>query len=175
MGSQFSKRKATFSGLVAVMIVALALVTWSRHSDSPVNVSTQVLGAQAVQANASTNGNGSDPKGTFLVSGQAQGVYPGLVVPLPLTLTNPQSFGITVNQLAVTVQSPSSTCTARQLEVGILNAGQFQAENPIPVSISLGKNGTAFYTLQLRMVRTAADACQGATFTLSYGGSAVKS
>src|SRR4051812_48346524 len=99
MKSRFSKRKATISGLSAVLVVAVALVAWARQDDSKVNVSTKVLGAQVVQASGNSNGNngngnGNEPKGSFSVSGTAAGLYPGALVQLPLTLTNPASFGI---------------------------------------------------------------------------------
>jgi len=196
MRSQFMKRKATISGLVAVLVVAVALVAWDRRSDSQLNVSTQVLGAQLVQTSANansngsgaTNGNGGDPKGSFTVAGQAAGLYPvagqaaglypGAVVALPLTLTNPQSFGITVTELSVAVQSPSLACVSGVVEVGVLDSnGHFKVQNPVPVSVTLGKNGSLSLSdkVQLHMVTSSPDACQGVAFSLSYGGSAVKS
>jgi len=165
---------------------------WQLTSSNGSKVETQVLGAQVVQANGNgaTNGNGSDPKGSFTVAGQAQGLYPGAVVALPLTVSNPQSFGITVNQLTVTVQTPilpspplpgvslTTPCTAAAVQVGSLDSsGRFKAQNPIDMSVTLGKNGSSTLpaTAQLRMVASPPDACQGATFPLSYGGSADKS
>ena len=183
MNTGFSKRKATTSGLPAVLVVAVAVLAAARHDSG--SVSAQVLAAQVVQANGNsqgngaTNGNGSDPKGSFNITGQAQGLYPGAVIALPLTLSNPQSFGIRVTQLTVAVQAPGSAagCTAGAVEVGVIANGQFTARNPIPVSVTLGKNGTASLpsTVQLHMVASPPDACQGATFALSYSGSAVKS
>jgi hypothetical protein len=189
-----------------VMILALTLggLRWQlAANDASTKVATQVLGAQVVQANGkadsaasgsskangAANGKGDDPKGSFTASGQVQGLFPGAVVALPLTLANPQSFGIVVNQVTVTVQTAvlpapplpgvrlTPACTTGAVEVGVLdNQGQFRAQNPILVSVPLGKNGTAqLTTVHLHMVASPPDACQGSSFGLSYGGSAVKS
>jgi hypothetical protein len=197
MRSQLSKRKATISGLSALLVVAIALVAWVRQDDSKVNVSTQVLGAQVVQANGNsqgngaTNGNGND-KGSFSIAttggGQVQGLYPGAVVALPLTLTNPNSFGIRVTSVTVAVQTPTpasssttSACAATDIQVGTRDAQNvFHPATPLPasitISVDLGKNGHAPTTaVWLRMIPSPHDACQGATFPLAYGGSAVKS
>lgn len=189
-------RKAWFGLGVLTLVGAAAGVQWQLASNSTQTVETQVLGAQVVQANGTsngngaTNGNGNDPKGSFTVAGQAQGLYPGAVVALPVTLSNPQSFGIVVNQLSVTVQTPilpspplprvslTPACTAAAVQVGVLANGAFQAQNPITVSVNLAKNATNVAlpsTVYLHMVASPPDACQGASFALSYGGSAVKS
>jgi len=186
-------KKAWFGLGVVTLAAGAGGARWQLASSSS-KVETQVLGAQVVQANGNsqgngaTNGNGNDPKGSFNVAGQAQGLFPGAVVALPLTLTNPQSFGIVVNQLTVTVQAPvlpspplpgvtlTPACTAAAVEVGVVDGQGFKAQNPINVSVNLGKNGTAqLSTVRLHMVASPPDACQGATFSLSYGGSAVKS
>jgi hypothetical protein len=202
MESRFSKRKATISGLSAVLVVAVALVTslvaWVRQDDSAVNVSTKVLGAQVVQANGNsqgngaTNGNGNDSKGSFNIAttggGQVQGLYPGAVVALPLTLSNPNSFGIRVTSVTVAVQTPvppahpqpGPACAATDIQVGTKDASGFHAATPLPasiaVSVDLAKNGHApTSAVWLRMVPNPHNACQDTTFPLSYGGSAVKS
>ena len=199
MESRFSKRKATISGLSAVLVVAVALVAWARQDDSPIKVATEVLGAQVVKADGTANensngkgadnGKGNDPKGSFALTGQADGLYPGAVIALPLTVTNPQSFGIRITELTIGVGIPvlpssplpgvslAPACTSGAVQIGVLDSsGQFRAQNPIPVSVTLGKNGFASMpTVRLRMVASPPDACQGATFPLSYGGSAVKS
>ena len=192
--SRFSKRKATISGLSAVLLVAVALVAWAHQDDSPVNVTTKVLGAQVVQAKGNGNGNGNngngngnEPKGSFTVAGRVEGLYPGASVQLPLTLTNPNSFGIRVTSVTVAVQTPTapktsstSSCSATAVQVGTHDATGFHPVTPLPASISvqvdLAKNGVApTSAVWLHMLATSPDACQGASFALSYGGSAVKS
>jgi hypothetical protein len=194
MRSRFSKRMTTIGGLSAVLVSAVALVTWAHQDDSQVNVATQVLGAQVVQANGNsqgngaTNGNGNDPKGSFSVSATAAGLYPGALVQLPLTLTNPASFGIRVTSVTVAVQTPippnpalpGAACAATDIQVGTVDGQGFHASQSHPasitVSVDLAKNGQApTSAVWLRMVPNPHNACQGATFPLAYGGSAVKS
>jgi hypothetical protein len=182
MHSRITKKKGTASVLFILLVVAVASATWGQGA-SPTSVVTQVLGAQSVQADVSTskvNGNGNEPKGAFIVGGDANGsLYPGLVVPLPLHLTNPNSFGILVTEVSVTVTSPKVGCPSGAVEAGVADSnGDFKAQNRIPVSVNLAKNAVNVPLsdkVKLRMTTASPDSCQGVAFNLAYSGSAVKS
>jgi hypothetical protein len=132
----------------------------------------EVLGAKEVKAD--------EPKGSFTIAGGASGLYPGGRLPLGLTVTNPQSFGIRVDTVTVKVSDPAGggrtpKCTGAAIEIGLPGADPVPAGQPIPVSVDLGKKATASAQLEVRMIADAPDACQGASFGLTYSGTAVKS
>ena len=92
-----------------------------------------------------------------------EGLAPGVTRTLFLKLSNPNNGDISVQSLTVAVGDSSKTCTGANVRVGALTGPVF-----VP------GRGTAQVTLPVTMLGTAPGACQGATFPLTYGGSAVK-
>lgn len=135
---------------------ATAAVVHARSSDP--KVPTSVLGRQLV------NNNGDDPAAQpFLVSGDVDGLAPGVTRTLSLQLSNPNSGEISVQSLTVTVGDGHGGCAGSNVHVG-----------PWSGPVFVPGRGTAQVSLPLTMLDSAPGACQGATFPLTYGGSAVK-
>ncbi len=108
----------------------------------------------------SGNGNGNAP---FTISGTTTGLAPGVTRPLNLTISNTQNFDIIVQTVTVTVGSAGAGCP-----------GSNATATGFSGSLTVPKNGTAPLVLSIRMVANAANACQGKTFPLTYGGTGVK-
>jgi hypothetical protein len=119
---------------------------------------TSVLGGQVVK------GNGDDSSAaSFVVSGDVAGLAPGVTRTLSLRLSNPNGSAISVEVLEVTVGDSATGCSAGTLRVGAFTG---------PVLVPGG--GEAQASLPVTMAASAPSVCQGATFPLTYGGSAVK-
>jgi large repetitive protein len=116
----------------------------------------------------------------FGISGNAEGLlYPGTApTPLNLTFTNPYNFSISVLSVTVTAHSSSSnTCGIG----GNLDQSQvFELAAPVVVSANSSVTPTSaqrpgnWPTIAMKDAGNQ-DACQNATFTLSYTGTAQKS
>jgi len=130
-------------------------------------------GLQPPAAGASSGGGsgavhcadiGSSPCGqAFTISGGTDGLYPGNTAPLTLTLANPNSENIRVTEITVSVVGTTDPfCAASNLKTNDYDG------SPLLVPA----NGTTSITLPITLLRRAPDACQGATFSLSYGGTA---
>jgi hypothetical protein len=98
----------------------------------------------------------------FAITGQVDGLYPGADTTLDARVTNPYPFTIRVTSVEVTVRDASPACPASVIEVR-----DSRAEVDIP------RNATGTLPLEIRMDPTAPDACQGATWTLTFAGTAV--
>jgi hypothetical protein len=117
-----------------------------------------VLGGQLVK--------GDDDKlaaRSFVVSGDVTDLAPGVTRPLRLRLTIPNHTDISVEAVQVTVGDSSTGCSGGTLRVAAL---------PGPVFVP--RLGEAAVTLGVTMSASASSVCDGATFPLTYGGSAVK-
>jgi len=119
---------------------------------------TSVLGGQVVRGN---DDDGSAR--SFVVSGDVAGLAPGVTRTLSVRLSNPNASAISVEALAVTVGASGTGCPGTTLQVGDF-AG--------PVLVPGG--GEARTSLPVTMAVSAPPGCQGATFPLTYGGTAVK-
>jgi hypothetical protein len=121
--------------------------------------------------------------GGFPISGSiTQALYPGISpVLLSLVLTNPNNFGIQITSVKVTVSGattkPSCDGRANLLVTRVFAAG--------PVAVVVPKNSTRslqdlgipqaqWPQVQMPNLSTNQDACKGATFTLTYTGTATK-
>jgi hypothetical protein len=103
----------------------------------------------------------------FYITGDAVGLYPGATVNLPLTVTNPNSAAIQVNSLTVSL-------TGTDHPACLPNAANLTPSDYAgPPFVVAGNNGTAIVTVPVTMPHGSGDACQGTTFDLTYGGSAV--
>jgi hypothetical protein len=100
-------------------------------------------------------------KGEFEITGEVGGLYPGAEVTLQTRVTNPYPFPIRVTSVAATVGDAGPGCPGSMLEV---------EGSEMAVEIPAGE--TRSVPLDIRMDRTAPDACQGATWPLQFRGTA---
>jgi len=114
-------------------------------------------------ASAKSNNGQANGHRDFVVSGQVEDLRPGGTRPMVLTVRNPNSIGIRVTSLTVRAGAASAGCSASSLTLP-----QWTGSLVVP------KNGTATLTVQVGLKPTAPDACQGAQWPLTYGGTAVK-
>ena len=110
------------------------------------------------------DGAGADTAGLpFVVSGDVGDLAPGVTRPLAVRLANPNDADISVQALQVTVGDSTGGCAGDTLQVGAFSGPVF-----VP------RHGAAQVSLPVTMAGSASPACQGATFRLTYSGSAVK-
>ena len=106
----------------------------------------------------------SSTRSAFGIHGGTTGLYPGRSQPLELTVTNPQSFAITVTSITTAVGPASAACPAADLQVG-----------PFGGSLAVPAGGRAAVAVTATLAGAAPDACQGALFPLQYTGQGQKS
>ena len=142
------------AGTVAGTAAVVAVVQSARAPEPR----SSVLGRQLVR------GDDDNPAASsFVVSGDVTDLAPGVTRPLRLRLTNPNPSDISVEAVQVTVGDSSTGCSGGTLRVATL---------PGPVFVP--RLGEAGVTLGITMSASASSICEGATFPLTYGGSAVK-
>jgi len=146
-------RLAPTAILAVLGCIAIGSVLRSPSSDR----ATTVLGSQLVKAP-----NGTDAK-SFVVSGDVDGLGPGVSRPLQLRLGNPGPGDIFVRAITVAVGDSPTGCAGSNVRVA-----------PLGAPIFVPGRGAAQATLDVTMLGSAPGACEGATFRLTYGGSAVK-
>jgi len=139
----------------AVGSVAVAHTLRSELNPEP---PASVLGGQVVKGDA-----GDEAARSFVVSGDVNGLAPGVTRPLQLRLGNPNGADIAVQSLQVTVGDSGAGCGGDALHVG-----------PFSGPVLVPGHGEAQISLPVTMAGSASSTCQGATFPLTYGGSAVK-
>jgi hypothetical protein len=113
----------------------------------------------------------------FTISGTTlDALYPGVTRALPLTIANPNGVAISVTSLIVTVQAGSSNAgcdgptnlTVTQSDVSSTNALTVPANGQVTLP-----SGTVHAPqIAMKDLATNQDACKGATYSLSYSGSA---
>jgi hypothetical protein len=96
----------------------------------------------------------------FSLSGSADGLYPGGKVPLALTIVNPNKQDLMVKTINV-VAGDAGACSAAQL-VADSFAGSLLVRKQSRVTVSL----------DLQMSDEAGNECKGASFPLTYRGTA---
>jgi len=104
------------------------------------------------------------PQGGFGVGGDVDGLYPGAETTVQATVVNPQSFTIQVTSVGVTALDASPQCPGALLSF---------REEAATVDIPAGGTGTV--PVIVRVDAGLPDACQGATWPLSFIGTAVSS
>ncbi|MCU1459932.1 MAG: hypothetical protein JWO37_7 [Acidimicrobiales bacterium] len=124
--------------------------------------------------NGNTNPNGSEPH-RFQVGGLVTGLYPGANLPLDVTVSNGDNFGIVVQTLGATATAIDADHSQCPLTLGSGGA----ARRTVTVqtfggSLVVPAQGWAVKTLRILMDTGAPTACQGARFTLTYSGSGQK-
>ena len=108
-------------------------------------------------------GYGTSPgAASFSISGTTKGLYPGVVVPLVLTVANPQSVPITVTAIATSVAG-STSCPAADVKVAGFT-GQ----------LHVAAKSTSKVMVQAFMTHAAPTGCQGAVLAFHYGGMATE-
>lgn len=112
-------------------------------------------------------GHAAQPR-TFGIGGSVAGLYPGIEGNLVLTVSNPHNFEIVVTEVTADVSEPTGpdddgTCRASHVQVD-----HFVGSAHIP------PKGTAEIDLDITMLHTTPDACQGAQWGLTYAGSAIR-
>jgi hypothetical protein len=121
--------------------------------------------------------------GGFPITGSiTQALYPGISpIPLDLVFTNPNNFSIQVTSVKVTVSgattNPSCDGRANLLVTRVFGAGpaaMVVAKNSTRSLQDLGIPQAQWPTVQMPNLSTNQDACRGATFTLTYSGTATK-
>jgi hypothetical protein len=106
---------------------------------------------------------------TFGISGELANVYPGFGGDLTVTLSNPHRFDIVVTTVEVLVGSPTGTsqgvepCLASHLEVDDFDGFR-----------DVARLDSDTQDLTVRMLASAPDACRGASFPLTYTGTATR-
>lgn len=191
-------RRLAFLLLGLLLVVALGVLvgrSWFGHDDPgrAADGTTEVLSGMLARgpSDASSNsvggsgvGSGGGPPAgvppgppddtpaqpqTFGLSGDLAEVYPGFDGTLTVTLTNPHRFAIVVTTVEVAVGAPIDTaagdgpCLTAHLEVDEFSGAR-----------EVGRLGTATQGLDARMSPDAPDACQGASFPLTYSGTATR-
>ena len=102
-------------------------------------------------------GTASAAEREFTLSATYSGLYPNADVSVPVTVHNPQTFDLAVHSAAVTVGDASPACRA-----GNLIATSFVGD----VVVAAGRDGAV--PIRMQMPASAPDACQGATFPLTF-------
>jgi len=118
-----------------------------------------------------------EPK-DFSIAPQLAGLgelYPGApALPLPLTISNPNPVPIFVTRLAVSPADGAPSCSSADnlvlTDAGVSNAAPLRV--PAHGSVSLPTSAVSAPAIRLRDLPVNQDACQGATFPLSFTGRA---
>ena len=97
----------------------------------------------------------------FTLSGDVDGLYPGVPSELSIRIDNPQNVDLVVTKLTVTAGDADATCRGGNLTIG----------NP-KLPIVVRKKGQAVATVNATLAPGAPDSCQGALFPLTYVGTA---
>jgi hypothetical protein len=139
----------TLAFLIALVTAsaAVASVTHGRHTDR---------GRGGIELIASVN------RGFGVNSVPVAGLYPGARRPLRVTITNTYAFPIKVAAPTAKVAATTNRagCTGTAANLGVTSAGLR--------SLSLRAHKQKTVVLEVAMPSTVANACQGATFTISF-------
>lgn len=142
------------------LVVAAGVTGFGSIESSPDD--TKVLGVSVAKDAAKNKQNGEDKK-DLLAEGMVEGLYPGAVLDVPITLRNPNNFDVVVSELAAGVAHASTACGAVHVDVD-----DFVGRRFVPA------NGSAVQPLVVRMHNDAPDACKNATWNLRFSGRAEK-
>lgn len=93
----------------------------------------------------------------FTLTTNYTGLYPDADVSVPVTVHNPLKYDLAVHTAEVHVGDASPTCTAANLE-----AASYSGDVVAPA------DGDTTIPIRMHMLASAPDACQGATFPLSF-------
>jgi len=96
----------------------------------------------------------------FTLTTNYTGLYPDADVTVPVTVHNPMAYDLAVHTANVQVGNATPGCTADYLEA-----------SPFSGDIVAPAHGDTTIPIRMHMLASAPDACQGATFPLSFSAS----
>ena len=148
---------------VPVMVGCGLLLAWALPGRGSEQIRLTGSGSLGAAPATSAWGAGSPVAvpGRFSISGTVAGLYPGVSLPLVLSVTNPRHHWIVLHNVTAAAADASTGCLASNLSVS-----SFSGQLPIPAL------GSAHVTLQASLAHGAGNPCQGAVFPLAYTGSA---
>ena len=97
----------------------------------------------------------------FSMTGNVDGLLPGLSTTLPVTVRNEQSYDIRVTGVRATAADASAACAATAISIG-----SFAGAIVVPA------RGTVTVSLPVAMDPSAPQACEAVTFPVDYVGDA---
>lgn len=168
-------RAAAPTAAVAAVLAAAALVS------PPAQPETVLTGSGSNSANSGCNGK-NNPSCTPATPGPVKsfgvtvtdigGMYPTRVEALQISFTNPHSFDIVVKTVQVTVSNANSDCSQIYLQ-------RPEGVRTLATPIVVPRNGTApgpsgAQAMDVKLLNSAPDACQGATFPITVTATAVQ-
>ena len=122
-----------------------------------------LLSTTAVSCVVPTPDPPANGRHVFLLTGQVENLRPGAAQPMVVTVRNPNNSPIRVTSVALHATAASATCPASSLDLPTWTG-----------SLLVAKRGTATVTVDVGLKPGAPSACQGATWPVTYSGSAVK-
>jgi large repetitive protein len=114
------------------------------------------------------------PAGTFTISGNVPGLLsPGIGAPVPVTITNPLTFPLTVTDLVMTPTAGSSNAgcdgpTNLSVAQSNMAGGSVPVVVPAGGSVLLPAQGATEPVVTMLDLASNQDACKGATFSFTY-------
>jgi hypothetical protein len=101
---------------------------------------------------------------SFSISGNVNGLFPGEILPMKLTISDSKRFGIIVQKVSTHVGTSSTTCSAKNVTVSTFSG-----------HLHVAAKHSAQLGVQVAMLHSAPNACQGTDFTFTYTGRGVRS
>ncbi len=157
--------RAILIALSLLIVGALGATALVRTISGPSKNTTLVgvMRTSATPSGSAQTSAGTSATGVFYIAGDVHGFYPGRARRLQLTVSNPQTFDIDVTRITVRIRNSNHPgCTSFWLR-----ADEFNGSLLVPAQ------GSATLKIRMGLRRKAPDACQGATWPLTYSGTAV--
>jgi len=155
----FNRALAATAALVAAIAVGLHAATASPAAEVGVFTGRGGAGGPGFAGTVSQGGQAVAHSKSFAISGRVGGLYPGAVLPLPLTITNPWNFAIIVTSISAAIYAGGPACAAANLSVSTFSG-----------HLVVDARGLAHTSLEVALAHSAPDTCQGAVFPLVYSG-----
>lgn len=144
---------------LANMSLSVGDTLYGQHQYPSADINYSIAWTQALKARGTNSCGGQ----TMPITGGVVGLYPGFSTTLTLSLNNPNPFAASVTGLTITPADASLSCPASYLQIGAFTG---------PLTIPANSTGTT--SVSIGLSSTAPDACQGATFPLTYTAQAVQ-
>lgn len=179
-----SPAKPWVSLLAPALVAAVGVGVLVQHQ-SHNTASTKVLGLSIKPAaaggngggnNGNGNGNGSNPPSkNFVITGAVTGLAPGVTKQLALRLNNQNNQAIQVQSVTATASGGTTGCPNSML---LLGPSATPGSGSMSLSLTIQANSSTTTATDplfpVKLSPSAPNACKSLTFTLTYGGSAVK-
>jgi hypothetical protein len=154
---------AAAASVVVVAVIGVIALTTFDHPASPKSDEAAVLGFTLVR-NEDNNGNAKGLlKKQVVATGEVNGLHPGAVRNLVVTLRNDNNFWVDVTDIVVGVRSSTPGCNATVVRVDEFHGSRW-----------VDANSSATQTLVARTHNDAPDSCKNSSFSLAFTGTAVK-